>query len=169
MVVVSGREALSKLVDSYTFTKSSRDEAPVMKSITRTQATLIVGVALVMCLTTESPSSTPSAPSARNSWDKKAAATYLDRRMDWWMSWPGAARDHQTFCISCHTVLPYALSRSALREALGQQAPAAAERRVLDNVIRRVHLWNEAKPFYGEHVGPHKAVQSRGQNLYSTH
>jgi squalene-hopene/tetraprenyl-beta-curcumene cyclase len=78
------------------------------------------------------------------------------------MYWPGAARDHETFCISCHTALPYALSRSALGGALGEKVLAPGERRVLDNVIKRVRLWNEAKPFYGEQVGPDKALQSRG-------
>src|SRR5215470_17361887 len=52
-----------------------------------------------------------------NSWDPKAAAAYLDRRQSWWMQWPRAQRDHETFCVSCHTAVPYALSRSALRRA----------------------------------------------------
>ena len=50
-----------------------------------------------------------------NSWNPKAAASYLDYRAGWWMEWTGSARDHGTFCISCHTALPYALSRPALR------------------------------------------------------
>src|SRR5215472_14171210 len=50
-----------------------------------------------------------------NSWDPKAAAAYLDRRQTWWIEWPRAQRDHGTFCVSCHTAVPYALSRSALR------------------------------------------------------
>src|SRR5262249_42642457 len=37
-----------------------------------------------------------------NSWDPKAAAAYLDRRQSWWMAWPRAQRDHETFCVSCH-------------------------------------------------------------------
>jgi squalene-hopene/tetraprenyl-beta-curcumene cyclase len=40
------------------------------------------------------------------SWDQKAAAAYLDRRQEWWMSWPKAQRDHDTFCVSCHTAVP---------------------------------------------------------------
>jgi hypothetical protein len=59
----------------------------------------------------------PSA-SVAGTWSPKAAAAYLDQRADWWMGWPGAARDHGTFCVSCHTTLPYALSRAALRESL---------------------------------------------------
>ena len=50
----------------------------------------------------ERPSSSAGAASRRD----KAAAAYLDGRLTWWIGWPSAARDHETFCISCHTVLP---------------------------------------------------------------
>src|SRR5215469_5682597 len=59
-----------------------------------------------------------------NSWDPRAAAAYLDRRQSWWMEWPRAQRDHETFCVSCHTAVPYVLSRSALRTALADQGPS---------------------------------------------
>src|SRR5208283_1814693 len=61
---------------------------------------------------------------AAGSWDQKAAAAYLDQREAWWMEWPKAARDREPFCVSCHTAVPYALSRPALRSALGEKAPA---------------------------------------------
>ena len=96
-------------------------------------------------------------------WNRKAAATYLDARQTWWMNWPGAARDHQTFCISCHTVVPYALGRPALRAALAESAPSVNERKLLDNVTKRVLAWNDMQPFYSdEKVGPDKTLQSRG-------
>ena len=98
-----------------------------------------------------------------NSWDPKAAAAYLDRRQSWWMEWPRAQRDRQTFCVSCHTAVPYALSRSALRTALAEQAPSPNERRLLDSVTKRVGLWNEVEPFYKDaDRGPYKSVESRG-------
>ena len=96
-------------------------------------------------------------------WDRKAAAAYLDQRQTWWMNWPEAARDHQTFCVSCHTVVPYALARPALRSALAEATLSVSERKLLDNVTKRVLLWNEIQPFYSdEKVGPHKTPQSRG-------
>src|SRR6266851_3155220 len=58
------------------------------------------------------------------SWDQKAAAAYLDQRAGWSMAWPKATRDHETFCVSCHTALPYALSRPALRKELAEDAPS---------------------------------------------
>ena len=52
-------------------------------------------------------------------WDAKAAAKYLDARAEFWSAWPNAARDRGTFCISCHTTLPFAIARPALRGPLG--------------------------------------------------
>ncbi len=87
---------------------------------------------------------TAPAPSAE--WGRAAAAGYLDERLDWWMSWPGAARDHGTSCVSCHTTLPYALARPALREALGETGPAIPEAHLLEGVRKRVEMWNEVEP-----------------------
>jgi squalene-hopene/tetraprenyl-beta-curcumene cyclase len=96
-------------------------------------------------------------------WDQKAAAAYLDQRAGWWMAWPRAARDHETFCVSCHTAVPYAMSRPALRAALAEQGPSANERKLLDNVKKRVRLWKEVAPFYTDaDRGAYKSVESRG-------
>ncbi|MGC2697157.1 MAG: hypothetical protein WA738_15335, partial [Candidatus Angelobacter sp.] len=64
------------------------------------------------------------------------------------MAWPSAQRDHETFCVSCHTALPYALSRSALRAAMAEQGPSPNEQRLLDDVTKRVRLWKDVEPFY---------------------
>ena len=55
-------------------------------------------------------------------WDPKAAAAYLDYRAGWWMEWTGSARDHGTFCISCHT-------RLALRPLAACPTPGARRTR----------------------------------------
>jgi squalene-hopene/tetraprenyl-beta-curcumene cyclase len=104
----------------------------------------------------------PEANSA-TSWNQTAAAAYLDQRASWWMEWPKAARDHETFCISCHTAVPFALSRPALRHAIAEKNPSANERRLLDNVTKRVRLWKEVAPFYSDaDRGEYKTVESRG-------
>ncbi len=96
-------------------------------------------------------------------WNRKAAAAYLDDRQTWWMNWPAAARDHHTFCVSCHTVVPYALARPALRAALEETSLSTNDRKLLDNVTKRVLAWNDMQPFYSdEKVGPDKTPQSRG-------
>ena len=94
-------------------------------------------------------------------WSPQAAAAYLDNRMAWWANWPNAARDHDTFCISCHTTLSYALGRPALRSALGEAAPSVNEHKFLDNLTKRVSMWNDVLPFYNEKSGPNKSVESR--------
>jgi squalene-hopene/tetraprenyl-beta-curcumene cyclase len=92
-----------------------------------------------------------------------AAAAYLDARISWWMEWPTAVRDHGTFCVSCHTAVPYAMSRPALRTARREQTPTATERKLLDNVAKRVRLWNEVEPFYPDATrGVPKTTESRG-------
>lgn len=102
-------------------------------------------------------------PSNSNSWDPRAAAVYLDQREDWWMGWPTAARDHQTFCVSCHTAVPYALSRPVLRQTLGETEFSIQERRLLDDVTKRVRLWKEVGPFYSDKGdGAYKTGESRG-------
>ncbi len=103
------------------------------------------------------------APPAVRSWDPAAAAAYLDQRIAWWMSWPNAARDHDTACISCHTSLPYALARPSLRAALGERVPAASETALVEGVRKRVALWNEVEPYYPDQtVGLPKTSESRG-------
>jgi squalene-hopene/tetraprenyl-beta-curcumene cyclase len=98
-----------------------------------------------------------------SSWDPQAAAAYLDHRMQWWISWGHAARDHGTFCISCHTALSYALARPNLRAALAEPAPAAAERALMDDVTKRVRLWSETEPYYtDQRFGAGKSAQARG-------
>jgi squalene-hopene/tetraprenyl-beta-curcumene cyclase len=98
---------------------------------------------------------------AAASWNREAAASYLDQRARWWMAWPTAARDHETFCVSCHTAVPYALSRAALRRV--EEALSVNERLILDNVKKRVRLGQGVGPFYNdERHGPHKTVESRG-------
>jgi len=109
------------------------------------------------------PTLAPSPTASAGSWSGKAAAAYLDERIAWWMDWPSAARDHETFCVSCHTAVPYAMARPSLRPALGEQAASALERRLLDNVAKRVRMWKEVEPFYPtkKETDP-KTIESRG-------
>src|SRR5882724_5397708 len=97
-------------------------------------------------------------PSA--AWNRKAAAAYLDQRATWWTTWPNAQRDHGTFCVSCHTALPYALARPALRTYAFPTPETRYEDRLLENVTKRVHLWKEIGPYYSDHAD--KAAESRG-------
>ncbi len=105
----------------------------------------------------------PAGDAAPASWNQAAAAHYLDGRQTWWQGWTVSQRDHKTVCVSCHTVLPYALSRSSLRGPLGEDAPSAPEHVMLNNVLRRVTMWNQVEPFYANNAkDPTKTPESRG-------
>src|ERR1035437_2464556 len=98
-----------------------------------------------------------------SSWNSRSAAAYLDGRMAWWLTWQTASRDHETSCISCHTALPYALARPALRTALADHDIPAPERRMLENVVKRVRIWRDVEPFYPDQTrGLPKTSESRG-------
>jgi squalene-hopene/tetraprenyl-beta-curcumene cyclase len=104
-----------------------------------------------------------SEPPDGPAWSTRAAAAYLDARLEWWLRWPSAQRDHETACVSCHTGAPYALARPALRAALGEQGLAAPERGMAANVVKRVKLWKEVEPFYSDQrSGLPKTSESRG-------
>jgi squalene-hopene/tetraprenyl-beta-curcumene cyclase len=78
------------------------------------------------------------------------------------MGWKEAARDHGTFCVSCHTAVPYALARPALRKALAEPTPTDNERLLLENVAKRVRIWKEIAPVYNDKEdGPNKGAESR--------
>jgi squalene-hopene/tetraprenyl-beta-curcumene cyclase len=101
--------------------------------------------------------------SAAGLWDPQAAAAHLDRRMQWWIGWKNSARDHDTFCFSCHTAVPYAMARPALRATLGEAALPAPAQQLMGDVRRRVRLWGETSPFYpDQYVGPGKSAESLG-------
>jgi len=96
-------------------------------------------------------------------WDARAAATYLDGEVAWWSTWPSAARDQGTFCVSCHTIAPYALARPALATTLREAGPTTAAQALFDNVSKRVRMWNEVAPFYPDQTrGIPKSSESRG-------
>jgi len=102
-------------------------------------------------------------PGQAASWNQAAAADYLDGRQAWWRTWPTAARDNDTSCVSCHTSLPYALARPALRAALHEAGTSPAEIDLLAGVAKRVRLWNEVEPFYPDQTrGLPKTSESRG-------
>ena len=119
--------------------------------------TLLILAACVTAMAADDSRANPA------TWNRKTAGAYLDQRQAWWITWPTAACDHGSFCISCHTALPYALARPALRSALGETEASANERKILDDVTNRVRLWDQVEPFYPDATrGVPKTAESRG-------
>lgn len=99
--------------------------------------------------------------SGTGAWSPKAAAGYLDSREVWWQSWPRAQKDHGTLCISCHTVVPYAMARPALSRELSETGMTPTEKTMFDSVEKRVSMWSEMVPFYSDaNNGPGKTAQA---------
>jgi squalene-hopene/tetraprenyl-beta-curcumene cyclase len=95
-------------------------------------------------------------------WNRMAAAAYLDQREDRWIEWKGAARG-STFCISCHTNVPYLLARPQLRRASGEESLSPDERRLFDGVDKRVLNWKTDQAYYGDSKErPRQSEDSRG-------
>jgi hypothetical protein len=117
-------------------------------------------------LAATSANGTPAAlpaPTSTKAWDAAAAARYMDYRQTWWMGWQPTRRDQNTACISCHTAVPYAMGRPALRKALGETGPSAPEQQMLGYILKRVNMWNDILPFYTDaDDGPRKTMESRG-------
>lgn len=96
------------------------------------------------------------------SWNPKTAAAYMDSREAWWDQWIGSTRDHGTFCVSCHTALPYALARPMLHSALGENSSSIGEQALINDVSKRVRIWKEASPYYSDEGYDTKTAESRG-------
>ena len=110
-----------------------------------------------------------AAPDASNSdvnggasWSAEKAANYLDHRASWWETWPASQRDHETVCVSCHTMIPYALARPKLRALLHEQSLPEPERAMMQHLQKRVSQWKEMEPYYSDaKYGAGKAKESR--------
>lgn len=120
-----------------------------------------VAIGLWKTLRTRETSAAPTDSSAAN-WSPQAAAKYLDYREVWWQHWPPTQKDHGTICISCHTVVPYALAWPGLQRQLGRTEMTEPEKTMMASVEKRVANWSEMTPFYSDaDDGPGKTAESR--------
>lgn len=113
-------------------------------------------IALVMlCLTLAAATAPPAF--AEPSWDQAAAEKYLDARAVLWSESAKERRNLSTACLSCHTAVPYLLSRAALADS---SMPLPAED-LFSDVEERVAGWSDARVWYEEDIGTDKPAQSR--------
>jgi squalene-hopene/tetraprenyl-beta-curcumene cyclase len=79
-------------------------------------------------------------------WKPDEAGKYLDEREKVWFAFPSANRGQgatQTTCVSCHSVLGYALVRPVLRKLVGAGTPTEQERQLLGQTRKRVANWKK--------------------------
>lgn len=91
-----------------------------------------------------------AAGAAPSTWNPASAAAYLDQREAWWLQWNDAKRDNNTFCVSCHTNLPFVFAQSVLRGLPTDAQTSAAENKIIEDVTKRVRLWNSVESYYGD-------------------
>ena len=117
--------------------------------------------AVVLWKTLPASGSSANSVLVTQSWSRQSAAHSLDDREVWWQNWPRAQKDHGTLCISCHTVVPYALARPELRRDLGERESTTPEKVMMSSVEKRVSHWSEMVPFYSDAKhGPGKTAES---------
>jgi squalene-hopene/tetraprenyl-beta-curcumene cyclase len=78
-------------------------------------------------------------------WDRTQASQFLDRRGESWFNFGAAHRGQgpsSTTCVSCHSLLPYALARPVLRRICNESMPTKWETRILEQARRRVSNWD---------------------------
>jgi len=117
------------------------------------------GVAVAAEPSGHQESQAPAVPNASAGWDAQAAAKYLDDRMSLWFEKADKLHTDKnpTSCVSCHTTVPYAMARAALRKARGQTQATPQETKLLDETVRRVNTYDSHEPLYES-----KEEQSRG-------
>lgn len=117
------------------------------------RSTTTIGLSLAVALglwSAPTGSAVPVAPDQGAGWDPAGAAAYLDAQMDAWRSNGKRLRtgSGDTGCISCHTVLPYALARPVLTRKIQEDSPPSHESRLLEDISRRVQSYGTHQLFY---------------------
>ena len=96
--------------------------------------TRCVGLLFILAITP------PALAAEPGGWQPARAADYLDERAKEWFAYASAHRGAgatQTTCVSCHTLVPYALARPALGRS------NETSEKLVANVRSRVDAWAE--------------------------
>jgi squalene-hopene/tetraprenyl-beta-curcumene cyclase len=88
------------------------------------------------------------APAFCGDWNARLAAQYMDSREKQWVAWP-VAMHSGVACVSCHTGLPYLLSRPALRQALDEKTGPTLYEGVLVASMRSTVIRTDANDLFG--------------------
>src|SRR5260370_38206430 len=79
---------------------------------------------------------------AVSTWNRAAAANYLNQRETWWMQWEDAKSEQDTFCVSSHTNLPFVFPQAALHEVPTETHRSDTQRKIIANVKKGVRVWD---------------------------
>jgi squalene-hopene/tetraprenyl-beta-curcumene cyclase len=94
-----------------------------------------------------------AAPAFCQDWNARMAAQYMDSRQKEWVAWPMAMHSGVA-CVSCHTGLPYLLTRPSLRAALNDKTGPTLYEGVLDASMRATVIRTDANDLFAGLKGP---------------
>jgi squalene-hopene/tetraprenyl-beta-curcumene cyclase len=94
-----------------------------------------------------------TAPAFSQNWNAGLAEQYLDSRQKDWIAWPTAMHSGVA-CVSCHTGLPYLISRPILRQSLGEKSGPTLYERVLVASMRATVIRTDANDLFAGLKGP---------------
>jgi len=93
------------------------------------------------------------APAFCADWNARLAEKYMDSRLKEWAAWPNA-QVSGVVCVSCHSGLPYLVSRPALRQSLGEKSGPTLYENLLVEGTRATVFRTDAKELFGGLKGP---------------
>jgi|HubBroStandDraft_6_1064221.scaffolds.fasta_scaffold112841_2 squalene-hopene/tetraprenyl-beta-curcumene cyclase len=88
-----------------------------------------------------------AAPVFSQNWNARLAEQYMDGRQKEWIAWP-MALNSGVACVSCHTGLPYLVSRPALRQALKEKTGPTLYENLLVDSMRATVIRTDAKDLF---------------------
>src|ERR1700744_975082 len=88
-----------------------------------------------------------AAPVFCQEWNARLAAQYMDSRQKEWVAWPMGMHSGVA-CVSCHTGLPYLLTRPGLRQALGDKTGPTLYEGVLVASMRATVIRTDANDLF---------------------
>ena len=89
-----------------------------------------------------------AAPAFCQNWNPRLAEQYMDSRLKEWAAWPNA-QVSGVVCVSCHSGLPYLVSRPALRQSLDEKSGPTLYEDLLVEGTRATVFRTDAKELFG--------------------
>jgi len=89
-----------------------------------------------------------AAPAFCQNWSPRLAEQYMDSRLKEWAAWPNA-QVSGVVCVSCHSGLPYLVSRPALRQSLDEKSGPTLYEDLLVEGTRATVFRTDAKELFG--------------------
>ena len=106
-----------------------------------------------------------AAPAFCQNWNARLAEQYMDSRQKEWVAWP-IAQVSGVACVSCHSGLPYLVSRPALRQSLGEKSGPTLYEDLLVEVMRATVFRTDAKELFGGSQGPILSIKCMALRWY---